>query len=106
MQTKKQFLDDLFSQMTVLVDRNQYNRTIYFAISNKVYMDYNVANNQMWCNYDGIWSILKMRYFCNEEEVKKLIMDRVKLRFKMYNTEPKATPKGEKMYYLRTNLLN
>lgn len=55
------YLDDIFSKMTVVTDRNVYNNLIHFKLNDRVVMDYNLTTNQLWCHYEIIWFNLSFK---------------------------------------------
>ena len=52
---------------------DKYPNSIFYKKDNDVLFEYNKKNGKIWCHYDKIWSVLKLNYGLNDQEIKDLI---------------------------------
>lgn len=83
--TGEEYLDDLFSRSTIIIDRNRY-KYLLFKIGDSIYMDYNInggiSDGDLYCDYDNI--LFKLTIQVNDfKATVNLIKHKVEEHFKI-----------------------
>lgn len=76
------FLDNLFSKMTIVIDRDQYKHTVFFLCNGIVHMGYNLKNENLWYG-DKIWSFLVVKNEYDNIKTKALIKHKMEQYFRL-----------------------
>lgn len=86
--TPEEWLKKLLSEMTIKQDPEYYPNSLFFLLGDEIYMEQNKKHNNLWVNYDKLWSILESNFNLNNQEINDLIKLQVEKHFKMVLISP------------------